>query len=203
MVDYVSFLDKHQHHRPSLLPKPRKPAAGISIGSTQESIATLMLPDSIASEPSSPLASVNSAATKPTVKDENSLTNDEYLLCPARIPGFSLGQKEWGYFLVEGLKEVQWREGAFDLLEMDERKKNLVRALIQGHKQYGTDDNDTFDDIVKGKGNGLVFMLHGPPGLGKTLMAGKFDLALAPNATCLSENAIFPDISSSARRILC
>ncbi|KAL9625862.1 MAG: hypothetical protein Q9160_000182 [Pyrenula sp. 1 TL-2023] len=28
-----------------------------------------------------------------------------------------------------------------------------------------------FDDIIKGKGKGLVFLLHGPPGLGKTLTA--------------------------------
>jgi len=26
-----------------------------------------------------------------------------------------------------------------------------------------------YDDIIKGKGEGLVFLLHGTPGLGKTL----------------------------------
>jgi DNA polymerase III delta prime subunit len=31
-------------------------------------------------------------------------------------------------------------------------------------------------DFVKGKGNGLIFLLHGRPGVGKTCTAGEFSL---------------------------
>jgi predicted ATPase with chaperone activity len=46
-----------------------------------------------------------------------------------------------------------------------------------------------FDDLVTGKGNGLVMLLHGSPGTGKSLTAERFDshsfLAL-PKLTLLS-----------------
>jgi replication-associated recombination protein RarA len=33
------------------------------------------------------------------------------------------------------------------------------------------EENNKFDDIIKGKGRGLVTVLHGSPGVGKTLTA--------------------------------
>ena len=47
--------------------------------------------------------------------------------------------------------------------------KDLVRALVASHT--ARKERDDFDDIVKGKGKGLIFVLHGPPGVGKTLTA--------------------------------
>lgn len=32
-------------------------------------------------------------------------------------------------------------------------------------------------DFVQGKGNGLIFLLHGRPGVGKTCTAGKFSIS--------------------------
>lgn len=32
------------------------------------------------------------------------------------------------------------------------------------------------DDIIAGKGSGLIMLLHGGPGTGKTLTAGKFQV---------------------------
>ena len=32
--------------------------------------------------------------------------------------------------------------------------------------------SDRFDDLIPGKGGGVVILLHGPPGVGKTLTAG-------------------------------
>lgn len=29
-------------------------------------------------------------------------------------------------------------------------------------------------DFIRGKGSGLIFLLHGPPGVGKTCTAGEF-----------------------------
>jgi SpoVK/Ycf46/Vps4 family AAA+-type ATPase len=47
-----------------------------------------------------------------------------------------------------------------------------VQALVAEHTQRTTDPNSQgFDDIVKGKGRGLILVLHGPPGVGKTLTA--------------------------------
>ena len=46
--------------------------------------------------------------------------------------------------------------------------KNIVQAMVASyvHKTAG------LEDLVAGKGAGLVALLHGPPGTGKTLTAG-------------------------------
>ncbi len=53
------------------------------------------------------------------------------------------------------------------------QQKELVQALVSKHTQRVTAGSSAshFDDIVKGKGRGLILVLHGPPGVGKTLTA--------------------------------
>jgi hypothetical protein len=97
------------------------------------------------------------------------MTDEQALLCPARIRGFSLVEKSWNLFLVEQVEEVQWSENAFENLVLEEESKNMVQALVTTHHVAG----EGFDDIIKGKGKGLIFLLYGPPGSGKTLTAGK------------------------------
>jgi ATP-dependent Lon protease len=50
---------------------------------------------------------------------------------------------------------------------MDTKKRNLIHSLVKSHKN----GSETFDDIVAGKGKGLVGLLSGSPGVGKTLTA--------------------------------
>ncbi len=47
-------------------------------------------------------------------------------------------------------------------------QKDVVRALVESHS-YSASRN--IDDVIQGKGQGLVAVLHGPPGTGKTLTA--------------------------------
>ena len=78
--------------------------------------------------------------------------------------------KFWALASVAELKEIQWGTDAFNTLELENDKKNLVRALVEG---FDTEDAfEGFDDAVQGKGKGLIFLPHGAPGLGKTLTAG-------------------------------
>ena len=46
----------------------------------------------------------------------------------------------------------------------------MVRAMVQSYLKK----TDSFQDLIPGKGAGLVILLHGPPGVGKTLTAGRF-----------------------------
>jgi len=96
------------------------------------------------------------------------MTDDQALICPARIRGFCLAEKVWSLFLVEKIKPVEWQEGAFGKLELDSSIKTIIRALVSTHGQ----GKENFDDVVSGKGKGLIFLLSGRPGLGKTLTAG-------------------------------
>lgn len=102
------------------------------------------------------------------------------LLCPARMPGFSLRDRCWGWLLIDEprLSEIEWKEDPFQHLVMEEQKKKLVQTLVKGHLKGGGVD---FEDLVAGKGKGLVILLRGPPGLGKTLTAGR-QFLLVPEA---------------------
>lgn len=85
------------------------------------------------------------------------------------IPGFSLELKRWGIFLVDQIKEVPYNEKAFQNLVLSEKKKKLISSLVgQEDLEWGNE----FDDLIKGKGKGFIFLLSGPPGVGKTYTAG-------------------------------
>jgi hypothetical protein len=103
--------------------------------------------------------------------DDYHMTDEEALLCPARTCGFSLQEKKFAYFLVEKVHDVDFREDSFKSLVLDKRFKRTVQALVESHDS--TDPE--FDDLVTGKGKGVIISLEGPPGSGKTLTAGKCD----------------------------
>ena len=46
-------------------------------------------------------------------------------------------------------------------------RKRLIEALVLCHGAGGADSAD----VIAGKGEGTIFLLHGPPGVGKTLTA--------------------------------
>jgi SpoVK/Ycf46/Vps4 family AAA+-type ATPase len=74
-----------------------------------------------------------------------------------------------GAFAVSQLEKVTWNEKIVESLVLDEHRKNFIRALVRYHGQK--DDSNRFDDFVRDKGKGLVGLLSGPPGVGKTLTA--------------------------------
>ena len=95
------------------------------------------------------------------------LKDDELLLCSHSLLGFSFSQKKWGVFAISKVADVQWNAAAFNKLVMDPKKRDLVHTLVKSHRNDGVQ----FDDIVEGKGKGLVGLLSGSPGVGKTLTA--------------------------------
>jgi SpoVK/Ycf46/Vps4 family AAA+-type ATPase len=61
---------------------------------------------------------------------------------------------------------VEWKTKAFDSLILPEQHRTLVEALVTSH-----DFPECESDQTQQKGKGLVVLLHGPPGSGKTLTA--------------------------------
>merc|ERR1711990_752453 len=65
---------------------------------------------------------------------------------------------------VEALEPIQYRTEAVHSLVMDGDRKKMVLAMVK-HA------HSSFSDVIEGKGGGCIFLLHGPPGVGKTLTA--------------------------------
>jgi SpoVK/Ycf46/Vps4 family AAA+-type ATPase len=68
---------------------------------------------------------------------------------------------------IESLRPVQWTEDLFSNLVLPSEEKDLLLALAKSHSSSTTH----FDDFVIGKGKGMIVLLDGPPGVGKTLTA--------------------------------
>jgi len=108
------------------------------------------------------------------VWSDQTLSNNDYLLCPPTITGFLLHNKIWSLGLsVSGLKEIAWKDDPYLALQLPEEKKALVKNLVHGFGTATGSQRSDFEDVIVGKGRGIVFLLHGPPGLGKTLTAGE------------------------------
>ncbi|KAH6651306.1 P-loop containing nucleoside triphosphate hydrolase protein [Chaetomium tenue] len=95
------------------------------------------------------------------------LSEENLILTNATVRGYSFTTKRFLEFFVEDISEIEWNTKCFDDLVLDAAIKKTVQALVSTHSKK----RETFDDIVKGKGMGLVCVLHGPPGVGKTLTA--------------------------------
>ncbi len=78
--------------------------------------------------------------------------------------GFSFVAKKWGEIPVSQLNEINFDDTAFDKLVLPAEKKKLISALVKFQDR-------AFTDIITGKGGGCIFLLHGSPGVGKTLTA--------------------------------
>ena len=113
------------------------------------------------------------------------------LLSPGVTPGYSLLGKFWGYFQVNdaNLTPIEWKSDPVEDLQIDPKQKALISDMI---KQYGSEQIRK-SDIVAGKGNGLIILLHGKPGCGKTLTAGARQKTLFIYQILTSEIELFAE----------
>ncbi|KAH7126044.1 hypothetical protein EDB81DRAFT_203169 [Dactylonectria macrodidyma] len=125
-------------------------------------------------------------------------TDDELVIMSYRVFGFVLRSRKWAQLDLTFLTDVQPSDigvltapsqsvedekkigddtnapkGAFDRLVLEQGHKPMIVSLIAQHFRDKESKGGLTEqvDIVKGKGKGLILLLHGAPGVGKTSTA--------------------------------
>src|SRR4051812_40007620 len=93
--------------------------------------------------------------------------NEQYLICDYEVFGYSLTDKRWCVFDIDRLTDIQRASTSFENLLLPEEQKKTLLSLVTAH----TNEDLPFQDLVDGKGKGIILLLHGVPGVGKTLTA--------------------------------
>ena len=94
--------------------------------------------------------------------------DEKACLCPPVIRCVNV-QTQKGYIVTVGdLKQVEWKSTAIEKLVLDAERKRMLLRLIRYHLSNKQKDEG---DLISHKGNGLIVVLHGPPGNGKSFAA--------------------------------
>lgn len=106
----------------------------------------------------------DSAKAKPK---HRALTEKELLLTVPYVRGYALKAKLWLWLFVDQITDIKFSDSAFETLVLPASQKMLIKACVETQRRY----KHTFDDIIAGKGRGMIMLLAGAPGTGKTLTA--------------------------------
>lgn len=109
---------------------------------------------------------LNKANNSPLVPE---LTDEQLLLCNTHVQGYTLKFKQWASFDVNNVTNVTWNDDAFPKLMLPTGYKNLILSFVES--QAAGRNRHSFDDVIEGKGMGVIMLLVGNPGTGKTLTA--------------------------------
>jgi SpoVK/Ycf46/Vps4 family AAA+-type ATPase len=73
----------------------------------------------------------------------------------------------WLNMFLNNVSDINFSDGAFDKLILPATEKDLILGFTESQNIH----KDQFDDIIEGKGRGIIMLLSGKPGVGKTLTA--------------------------------
>ncbi|KAK5991556.1 hypothetical protein PT974_09840 [Cladobotryum mycophilum] len=121
------------------------------------------------------LMEVENAKWRQWAKEGSGPTDeDDLLLLPDRVFAFVLRTRTWACLQLgkdangqEQLTELKSQTKPWDNLELPLGHKEIVQSLIKVH--FSKDINRSIHfDLVRDKGKGVIILLHGVPGVGKT-----------------------------------
>ncbi|KAI0502743.1 P-loop containing nucleoside triphosphate hydrolase protein [Xylaria bambusicola] len=110
-------------------------------------------------------------ATKVPVKrveDLEPLDDEQRLLTTPWVRAFDLKSKQWCQVRVDQLQPVAWNDEAFNKLVLPGDGKQLAWEFVEARSLA---HSEQFDDFIPDKGRGLIVLMYGPPGVGKTFTA--------------------------------
>ncbi|KAF6809112.1 hypothetical protein CMUS01_13745 [Colletotrichum musicola] len=134
-----------------------------------------LIPDSSLGAPSLILSP---RSLEDTLGSMNQLTETELLIMTYRVFGFVLRSRKWAQLDLtllryENANARNLTVNAFERLELPEGHREMVKSLVVQHfrSRQSAKMRDEQTDLIQGKGKGLIMLLHGAPGVGKTTTA--------------------------------
>jgi hypothetical protein len=109
--------------------------------------------------------------------EEMRRSDDRLMLLPVRVYAYALQARKWRAVCIDDISVLPPDENAFDNLVLPPEQKTLIEALVKNQIRQadfsGSGDNKSKAekyhhgsmDIVRGKGRGLIILLHGVPGM--------------------------------------
>ncbi|GKZ35205.1 hypothetical protein AbraIFM66950_005798 [Aspergillus brasiliensis] len=105
-------------------------------------------------------------------------TDEDLALLPRRVLGYVLRERRFTRLDVRGfdLRRVAEERITLDHVQIKPGHRRIIRSTVSSHftKIQHERSRDTIlytPDMIRGKGRGLVILLHGAPGVGKTATA--------------------------------
>ena len=89
-----------------------------------------------------------------------------FLYCCPELYCYALRRKKWVRAWIDDLTGVKFNDLAYPSLVLPKDYKELLLAFAEAQI-----DGAGFDDVIAGKGQGILMLLAGAPGTGKTLTA--------------------------------
>jgi hypothetical protein len=107
-------------------------------------------------------------------------TGEDLALLPRRLFVYSLRHRKFAPVNVRYLKPNPVQEGAIEHLQLPDEHKRMIQAAVHSHLRRQRIEKSIesreqgevcTQDFIANKGRGLLVMLHGEPGVGKTATA--------------------------------
>lgn len=106
------------------------------------------------------------------------LTEEDHSILLRMFFAYSVWERKFVQLDVRFLdrREQHENDKAFESLQIDGNHKRLIKSLVQSHFRKKEAERKVkvemeTQDIIRGKGKGVIILLHGAPGVGKTATA--------------------------------
>ena len=110
------------------------------------------------------------------IESDSELTEEDFLVLPCWVYSYVLRSRKWVKLEVSLVDDIKETGSGFDSLVLPDGHKETLLALVKTHSrgkksEIGLKAESRQMDLVRGKGKGLIILLHGEPGVGKSSTA--------------------------------
>lgn len=92
--------------------------------------------------------------------DQEAINSEMFIYCTPYVYAFGLQSKRWLRVHVLDISNVVWNTEAWPSLVLAHDYKSLTHAFAKAQLE----SNQEFDDFIRGKCQGMIMLLSGPPG---------------------------------------